>query len=87
MSEEGKPGSRVPGQCWDLVVRNREKKWKAGKGNIYKVSLSCDDPKIKLEIVSSSPDLFKIYPEERIFTISVLNQAQATLETSEEEEE
>jgi len=87
VSEDQKPGQRIPGQCWDAKVTSQNKKWRSGKGMVYAVVLSCDDPKVKLAIVSSNPRIFKIYPQDHVFLVSVSTQAQDTLNLEDEEDE
>jgi hypothetical protein len=71
--------------AWDLVVQGQDRKWKAGKGHVYKVTLASDDPKVKLTIESSNPALFQAYPQNEVFTITAKDCEQQQLPEDDED--
>lgn len=72
---------------WDLKVVGHDRKWKAGKGVLFKVVLALEDPKVKLELVSGNPEIFKVFPQDQQFTVRVFELAQETLDKKEKEDE
>ena len=65
---------------YDMIVRSHTKSQKAAELPIFKVTLECSDPKMKLSIKSESSALYQEYPLGHTVTVRIEACAQRKLD-------